>query len=146
MSQKAWITLLLSVCCAVAAILHVQVETERAPILHSPSQIDSLIAQTTYDFRVSSDQIRIQTVEHDSLFQRKVYTLNVAPGFSKTTFHHHLNTRLAPLNISVFGSVIFPEKDLKLNLTHNNTVHRTLHIQADPELTRQPTHIPRLPD
>jgi len=146
MSQKGWITCLLAVCCAVASILHVQVETGRDPVLHSPTQIDSLIAQTTYDFRLSSDQIRTQTVEHDSIFQRKVYTMQVAPGFSKTTFHHHLNTRLAPLNVSVYGAVKFPEKNLKLNLLYNNTVHRTLYIESDPDLEREPAPIPRLPD
>jgi|SRR6056297_75699 len=146
MSQKGWITFLLAVCCAAASVLHVQVEPGPEPVLHSPTQLDSLIAQTTYDFRLSSDQVRIQTVTLDSIFQRKIYRMNVAPGFSKTTFHHHLNTRLAPLNVSVFGTVEFPEKNLKLNVLYNNTVQRTLHIESDPGLTRQPAPIPRLPD
>src|SRR6056297_3948214 len=146
MSQKGWITCLLAVCCAVASVLHIQVEPGRNPVLHSPTQIDSLIAQTTYDFRLSSDQIRTQTVEYDSIFQRKVYTMQVAPGFSKTTFHHHLNTRLEPLNVSIYGSVKFPEKDLELNLLYNDTVHRTLHIRAESDLSIQQTSIPRLPD
>lgn len=146
MSKKGWITFLLAVCCLTAATLHVQIEPEPDPYLHSPTQIDSLIAQTTYDFRVPAEQIRVQTVAHDSLFQRKVYTIHVAPGFSKTTFHHHLNARLTPLNVSIFGSVEFPEKDLELNLLYNNTVHRTIHINAEPDLTPQPAYIPRLPD
>jgi len=146
MSKKGWITLLLAVCCLTAATLHVQIDPGPDPYLHSPFQMDSLIAQTTYDFRVPAEQIRVQTVIHDSLFHRKVYTIHVAPGFSKTTFHHHLNTRLTPLDVSIFGSVQFPEKDLELNLLYNNTVHRTIHIEAEPELIPQPVYTPRLPD
>ena len=146
MSKKGWLTLLLGACCFLAATLHVEIDPKPTPVLNSPSQLDSLIAQTTYDFRISSDQIRTQTVAHDSLFQRKVYTLFVAPGFSKTTFHHHLNTRLEPLNVSIYGSVTFPEKDLELNLLYNDTVHRTLHIRAESDLSIQRTSIPRLPD
>lgn len=146
MSKKGWLTLLLGACCFLAATLHVEIDTNPKPVLHSPSQLDSLIAQTTYDFRISSDQIRTQTVAHDSVFQRKVYTFFVAPGFSKTTFHHHLNTRMEPLNVSIFGSVMFPEKDLELNLLYNNTVHRTLHIRSEPDLSTQQISIPRLPD
>lgn len=129
-----------------ASVLHVQIEPGWDPYLHSPSQLDSLIAQTTYDFRVPAEQIRVQTVAHDSLFQRKIYTIRVSPGFSKTTFHHHLNARLTPLNVSIYGAVEFPERNIELNLLYNSTVHRTIHIENEPDLTPQPAYIPRLPD
>jgi hypothetical protein len=145
MSKKGWITLLLAVCCIAATSLHIQIEPGLEPILHSPSQLDSLIAQTTYDFRVPAEQVRVQTIQHDSLFQRKIYTLNVAPGFSKTTFHHHLSTRLTPLDVTIFGSVQFPEKDLKLNVLYNNTIYRTITIETDPDLAQHSIIIPRLP-
>lgn len=146
MNKKGWVTLLLAVCCLMAATLHVQIEPGMEPILYSPLQLDSLITQTTYDFRVPGEQVHVQTVQHDSLFQRKNYMIDVSPHFSKTTFHHHLSTRLTPLNVTLFGEVQFPEKNLKLNLIYNNTVFRTIHIEAQPELTLQPTPIPRLPD
>lgn len=146
MNKKGWITFLLAICCLMAATLHIQIEPGPGPILYSPLQLDSLITQTTYDFRVSAEQIRVRTVQHDSLFQRKIYTIDVPPGFSKTTFHHHLSARMTPLDVSLFGTVQFPEKDLKLNVLYNNTVYRTIDISADPEYALQPTSIPRLPD
>ena len=146
MSKKGWVTLLLASCCFLAATLHIEIDPKPEPVLHSPAQMDSLIAQTTYDFRIPAEHIRIQTVSHDSIFKRKIYTLSVPTGFSKTTFHHHLNTRLEPLRVSIFGSVQFPEKDLELNLLYNDTVHRTLHLESEPDLTNQQTTIPRLPD
>lgn len=146
MSKKGWVTLLLAVCCFLAATLHIQLDPIQSRILLSPAQLDSLIIQTTYDFRVAAEQVRVRTIEHDSLFQRKLYTINVAPGFSKTTFHHHLNTRLTPLDVSLYGIVQFPERDLHLNVLYNNTVHRTIRIQADPETVGKPVLVPRLPD
>jgi hypothetical protein len=146
MSKKGWITLLLSVCCLAATTLHVQIEPGVAPVLQSPAQLDSLIAQTTYDFRVPADQVKTRIVSHDSLFQRKNYTVTVAPGFSKTTFHHHLSKRMTPIDVSIFGNVQFPERNLRLNILYNNTIYRTVTIQTDPELTHQPVPIPRLPD
>ncbi|WP_340102552.1 hypothetical protein [Rhodohalobacter sp. 8-1] len=146
MSKKGWITLLLFVCCLMAATLHVQVEPGPEPILHSPAQLDSLLAQTTYDFRVPAEHIRIQTVRHDSLFQRKNYRIHVPPGFSKTTFHHHLSARVSPLDVSLYGAVQFPERDLILNVLYNNTVFRTITLETDPDLALQSSPIPRLPD
>lgn len=146
MSKKGWITLLLSVCCLMAATLHFQIEPRPDPTLHSPAQLDSLIAQTTYDFTIPAEHIQIQAVQHDSLFQRKNYTIHVPPGFSKTTFHHHLSARVSPLDVSLFGTVQFPERDLILNVLYNNTVFRTITLEADPELALQSSPIPRLPE
>lgn len=145
MSKKGWVTLLLALCCFLTASLHIQFEPVHPRVLHSGAQLDSLIAQTTYDFRVPAEQIRIQTIEIDSVFHRKVYTINVSPRFSKTTFHHHLNARLTPLDVSMYGTVQFPEQNLHLNLIYYSTVHRTIKIQVDPDLNNTPVPIPRLP-
>lgn len=145
MRKKGWVTLLLILCCFLAIALHIQLEFDQPRVLHSGAQLDSLIAQTTYDFRIPADQVRIQTIELDSVFRRKVYTINVPPRFSKTTFHHHLNARVTPLDVSMYGTVEFPEQDLNLNLIYYNTVHRTIKIQVDPDLNNSPAPIPRLP-
>lgn len=145
MSKKGWITLMLVISCFLAGTLHVQIEPEKNRTLKNPAQLDSLIMQTTYDFRISSGQVRIQTIPHDSLFERKIYTLSVPERFSKTTFHHHLNARLHPLDVNIFGEVQFPEQDLDLALVYNNTVHRTIRIRSDDELDNPAIQIPRLP-
>ena len=146
MSKKGWISLLLFISCLASGLLHSQIEPERQAFLHSPAQIDSLIAQTTYDFRIPSEQIQSSTIKHDSLFSRKNYRVQVTPGFSKTTFHHHLKQRLSPLDVSIYGVVQFPDRDLTLNVLYNNTIHRTIQIESEDEISDQNLTIPRLPE
>lgn len=146
MSKKGWISLLLFISCITSGMLHSEIDPKREAFLHSPSQIDSLIAQTTYDFSISSSQISVRTIEHDSLFSRKNYRIKVRPGFSKTTFHHHLNLRLSPLDASIYGIVQFPDRDLTLNILYNNTIHRTIEIESDDEISNRNLTIPKLPD
>lgn len=145
MNKKGYLTVLLVLCCIVAGVLHVQIDPKMNKQLQSAAQIDSLITQTTFDFRISADQISVRTVELDSVFHRKIYTLNVPPGFSKTTFHHHLHHRLYPLKATLYGEVQFPERDLHLQVVYNNTVHRTVLLRTDNDLIYQSAIIPRLP-
>lgn len=136
---------MLAVSCFLAGALHIQIEPDRIKMLKSTAQLDSLILQTTFDFRIPMEQVQIQSVRHDSLFQRKIYTLNVPRGFSKTTFHHHLNARLHPLDVDIFGEVQFPERDLTLAIVYKNTLHRSIQIRSDEELEIKALEIPRLP-
>ncbi|CAN5245231.1 hypothetical protein BH23BAC3_BH23BAC3_01050 [soil metagenome] len=146
MNKKGFIVLLLGICCLTAGILHVQIDPKIAPKLSNVAQIDSLITQTRYDFRITSDQINTRTIEIDSLFNRRVYTLKVPPGFSKTTFHHHLHNRLYPMNVQTYGLVLFPEQNMDLHIVYNRTIHRTVQLRTDAELENQPLVIPRLPN
>lgn len=146
MSKKGFIVLLLGICCLTASMLHVQVDPKISPVLSNVAQIDSLISQTRYDFRITSDQLSFRTIEIDSLFSRRIYTLRVPPGFSKTTFHHHLQNRLYPMNVEIYGLVLFPELNMDLHIIYNRTIHRTVQLRTDSELADQPLVIPRLPD
>lgn len=146
MNKKGFIVLLLAICSLAAGLLHVHIDPKVSPVLSSVSQIDSLIAQTRYDFRINSDQISSRTVKIDSLFSRRIYTLRVPPGFSKTTFHHHLQNRLYPLNVETYGLVIFPDMDIDLHIAYNRTIFRTVQLRTDADLADQPIVIPRLPD
>jgi len=146
MNKKGFIVILLGICCLTAGMLHIQIDPKIPPKLSNVSQIDSLITQTRFDFRITSDQISFQTIEIDSLFNRRVYTLRVQPGFSKTTFHHHLHNRLYPMNVQTYGLVLFPEQNMDLHIIYNNTIHRTVQLRTDAELADKPLVIPRLPD
>lgn len=136
---------MLGVSCFLAGALHVQIEPEQTKVLKTTAQLDSLIMQTTFDFRIPAEQIRVQTIRHDSLFHRKIYTLYVPERFSKTTFHHHMNARLFPLGVSIFGEVQFPEENLDLTLVYKNNVHRSIRILTDEELQSSGMHVPRMP-
>lgn len=146
MDKKVIIVSLLLISCFATATLHVQIEPGQAQELKSVSQIDSLITQTRYDFRISSNQVSTRTIEIDSLFSRQIYTLRVPPGFSKTTFHHHLRSRLYPLNVQTYGLVQFPEQNVDLHIAYNQTIHRTVQLRTDNDLESRPLVIPRMPD
>jgi len=145
MDKKKLIVLLLVVSCFATAALHVQLDPKKSVKLNSVAQIDSLITQTRYDFRITSDQVSLRTIEIDSLFSRKIYTLRVPPGFSKTTFHHHLRSRLYPLNVQTYGLVQFPEQNMDLHIAYNQTIHRTVQLRTDSNLKGQNLIIPRMP-
>lgn len=145
MNKKGWLAVLLALCCFLAGILHIQINPQQKKHLKSSSQIDSLIKQTTYDFNIPADHYTVNTIRMDSLFTRKVYYFQVSPGFSKTTFHQHLQYRLYPLDVEIFGTVEFPERNLRLQLSYKHTVHRTIHIHTDTDLVNRNPVIPRLP-
>lgn len=136
-NQKVWIVVLLSTTCAVAFVLHWTLDPAPKQKLKNQQQIDSLITATIADFNIPLEQVRTITIEHDSLFHRKNYRVNVYPGFSKTSFHYTLHKKLYPLQIETYGKVFFPEKDLRLHLLYNDTIQRTVTIQTDSDLLLQ---------
>lgn len=129
--------LLLGVSCVVAFALHWTLDPTPKQKLQNQQQIDSLITVTIADFNIPIEQVRTSTIEHDSVFHRKTYRINVYPGFSKTSFHYTLHKKLYPLGIETFGQVIFPEKDLRLHLLYNDTIQRSVFIENDSELLLQ---------
>lgn len=145
MNKKGWLTLLLGLCCLLAGALHIQLEPIHRQDLRSAAQLDSLITQTTYDFRIPGKHIDVRETVIDSVFSRKIYTITVPPGFSKTTFHHHLNKRIHPLGVTSYGTVGFPGHDLELRIIYNNTVHRSIYIYSDESLAYENPVIPKLP-
>lgn len=133
--KKQWLVLLLALSTIAAFALNVTFDPAPKQKLTSQAQIDSLIVGVINDFQIGSHQMRVQTVVHDSLFQRKNYRLNVEPRFSKTSFHHQLHQSVHPLGITIYGSVTFPEEDLFLHLMFNNTVQRSITIRTDRDLS-----------
>lgn len=134
MDKKIWITILLGICCITAGILHFQIDPKPPEKLQSPQQLDSIILQKVAEYNISDDQIHKRTVKIDSSFQRNIFTIQVSPQFSKTTFHYRLHNELYDFGVTTYGTVIFPEHNLDLHLVYNQTIHRTLRLRTDPEL------------
>ncbi len=140
--KKQWILGILIASLAITIFLHFTIDPTPKTKLSSQSQLDSLILQAAYDFNLGPN-VRVQSVEFDSVFTRKNYRINVPPGFSKTSFHMHLNRKLYPYQASIYGNVHFPERNLDLHILYNNTVHRSVFIRTDPDiLNLDGTHIP----
>lgn len=134
MDKKVWITILLGICCIAAGILHFQINPKPPERLQSPQQLDSILLQKAAEFDISDNQIRKHTVKADSTFQRNIFTIQVPPQFSKTTFHYRLYNELYDYGVTTYGTVLFPEHNLDLHLVYNQTIHRTLRLRTDPDL------------
>lgn len=129
--KKGFIVLLLLLSCIASIIVLSKMEPPVVAKLHSVSQLDSLISITFDHHRIHSGQVRVQTVEIDSLFTRNIYTVNVPPDFSKTSFHYSLQQNLWPYEVKTTGQVQFPEKNLRIHLLVNDNVHRSLFINTE---------------
>lgn len=132
--QKSWITILLLFSCIAATMLLWKSEPPEPVKLETTAQIDSLISITLADFQFPAAHVRQKTIPVDSVFSRKVYTLRVAPEFSKTTFHYYLQQTVWPYNIKTLAFVEFPEENMTIHLMLNNTVHRSFQVISDPEI------------
>lgn len=133
--QKSWISSLLLLSCIAAGILLWKTDPVIPQKVSTQSQLDSLITLAVEDMGVPGEQIRNRTVDVDSVFSRRVYTLRVAPAFSKTTFHYELKRELEPFGVETVATVQFPEKNMSIHLLVNNTVHRSVHLLTDPDIT-----------
>jgi len=140
--KRQWILVMVIASLAATITLHFVIDPTPKKKLSSQSQLDSLILQAAYDFSLGPN-VRIQTIEVDSVFTRKNYRISVPPGFSKTSFHMHLHRKLYPFQAKIHGNVHFPERNLDLHILYNNTVHRSIFVRTDSDLLIQSgTHIP----
>ncbi len=136
-SRLKFIAILLALSCILA--IYLLIGTSPVPkknLVHS-SQIDSLITLTLEDFNIPANQVRRRNIQVDSVFSRSVYTIRVAPNFSKTTLHYTLKEELWPYRIDPIATVQFPDRDMRLHLLINNQIYRTLIIRDDHDLILQ---------
>lgn len=135
--RRKLIVTLLAVSCVAAGTLLWKSEPVQPKVLKSPVQIDSLITLALDDLQVLPSQVRERTIPVDSLFQRKVYHLRVAPNFSKTTLHYTIQQELWPYGVKTLARIEFPERDMHIHLLYNNKIHRSLILRDDPDLMLQ---------
>lgn len=132
--QRSILVALLMCSCIAAVLLLWRAEPVVPKKLQSPAQIDSLITLTLRNLDVNDRQVRVRTVEVDTVFSRQNYVVSVAPNFSKTTLHYTLHDHLWDYGVRTVANVSFPERDMKIYLLYNNTVHRTMDIRSDRDL------------
>lgn len=132
--KRGWIVILLLFTCIAALVLLWNYDPADVKRLTNSAQIDSLITHTFDDFGVTSAQIRVQSVEVDSLFTRKIYNVRVPSHFSKTSFHLRLHEHSYPFSVYTTATVQFPERNLRIHLLHNDTVQRSVYLNTDTRL------------
>ncbi len=131
---KTWIVILLAVSCITALVLYFSYSPPEHKRFQSSAELDSLITLNFDRFNISDNQIRVRTVEIDTATIRKVYSVRVPPGFSKTQWHYELDKMLRPYRSSTPARVIFPERHLRIHITYGPNIVRTIQMQTDPSL------------
>lgn len=139
--KKQLIAILLFVSCFVSGFILFSTSDKNTKRLASLAKADSLIQQQFSSFNISEDQITVSTTRVDSSFSRKTYFVGLPYRFSKTQFHAELNDALYPYGIQTPAQVIFPQKNVNIQLSYRETVIRTISLQTDPELSLQQNDI-----
>lgn len=130
-NRKKVFTLLLVLSCIVSAIILAVTPPVVEKKIYTHSQLDSLIQLSFTEADIRSDQIRSSTVEIDTSFSRKVYRVRVAPSFSKTSFHLKVHKRFYDLGLDTPTRVVFPERDMNIYFSYNDTIIRTIRLITD---------------
>ncbi|MEX1062287.1 MAG: hypothetical protein WEC12_01680 [Balneolaceae bacterium] len=132
--MKRWIAGLLAISCTAAFFLFIDDSSSGDRQFMSAAEIDDLIQQTFDRFNLPPDQIRTRTIRIDTSASRKEYTVDVAPGFSKTQWHYELARLLKPYNSDTPARVFFPDRDMRIFVTYGSNIVRTIRLQTDPDL------------
>ncbi len=137
--KKRLISLLLLASCMVCSLLLALTPHSSVSFLRNLEQADSLIVHNLKKFSIPDQQIRVEPVYVDSSLTRKVYTVNVSQGLSKTQLHLELSKAFHSYNISTPAKITFPEEDMTIHMVYNQTVVRTVKLQTDTDLVLKPS-------
>lgn len=129
--KKKFLVWLLFFSCIAAFVFFLNTEPPTKKYLRSVSQIDSLITLTLDQHQLTPNQVRVRTVEIDSLFSRKIYQIDIPTSFSKTSFHYALHQNIWPYEATTVAQVQFPERNLRIHVLVNDKVHRSLFIHSN---------------
>jgi len=143
--KRRWITLLLFVSTLISSLLLWKGEPVVQKRLQSAAQLDSLLSSAFNESGLTDAQLQKQTIRIDSLFSRRLYTVRVAPGVSKTTLHYSLQQAVWPYRISTVGRVEFPARTLYLHFMVNDNILSSVIVVDDPDLRvrqSQPSILP----
>jgi hypothetical protein len=133
-NQKKWVVTLLVISCITTLLLHFTYAPDSRSHFRSSADIDSLIAVNLDRFNISENQVRTSTVVLDTMSARKIYSVRVPPGFSKTQWHYELDKLLQPYQSATPARVIFPDRHLRIHVTYGTNIVRTIQLQTDPNL------------
>jgi hypothetical protein len=132
--KKQLIAALLLISCLACAWLLFLMPSKKHHRLQHLSQADSLVLGTLSKFGIPEKQISVRSRRVDSSFTRKVYVVSVPPYFPKIRFHTALKGRFTGYGISLPARIIFPDKDIDIQLYYRNTVIRTIKMVMDDDL------------
>ena len=82
---------------------------------------------------IQTDKLNKSIIKVDSTFSRSTYQIPVPHNFSKTTFHINLHQQLIEYGITCPAKFQFPENNMDIFVTYNNTVFNTIKLVTSHE-------------
>ena len=82
---------------------------------------------------IQTDKLNKSIIIVDSTFSRSTYQIPVPHNFSKTTFHINLHQQLIEYGITCPAKFRFPENNMDIFVTYNNTVFNTIKLVTSHE-------------
>ena len=82
---------------------------------------------------IQTDKLNKSIIIVDSTFSRSTYQIPVPHNFSKTTFHINLHQQLIEYGITCPAKFQFPENNMDIFVTYNNTVFNTIKLVTSHE-------------
>jgi hypothetical protein len=131
---KKWVVSLLVISCITTLLLHYTYTPDQRDYFRNTSEIDSLITLNLDRFNIPGNQVRTNTIMLDTTATRKVYTVRVPPGISKTQWHYELDKLFRPYQSATPARVLFPERHLRIHVMYGTNIVRTIQLQTDPNL------------
>lgn len=131
---KKIITLLLVLSCIVSGIILAASPGYKNYRIEDSQQLDSLLNVHIQNARINDNQLRISSIQIDTVFTRKEYRIEVPTRFSKTLFHVHLHKDLIKYDIEAPAKVHFPSRDMDIYVYNEATVLRSIRLTTNPEL------------
>lgn len=132
--KKQLLLLLLLASCLASAWLLATAEGEPPRRLEDLAKVDSLLQADFREFYIRPEQVQSWQVSVDSTFSRRVYLVSLPGAFSKTQLHAEIHRTLNPWGVETPARVVFPQRDMEIQLVWRRTVVRTVRLQTDPEM------------
>lgn len=128
------ITTLLALSCVISGVILAASPSHKNYNLDTTAQLDSLLNVHIHNSQITRPQVRVSSIQVDTVLTRKEYRLRVPSRFSKTMFHIGLHQDLNRFDIETPAKINFPSRDMHIYVYSEGTVLRTLRLTTDTDL------------
>lgn len=131
---KIIVTTLLALSCIISGVILAASPSHKNYSLDTTKQLDSLLNVHIHNSLITQSQVRVSSIQVDTVLTRKEYRVRVPSRFSKTMFHIGLHDDLNRFDIETPTKIEFPSRDMHIYVYSKGTVLRTIRLTTDTDL------------
>lgn len=125
---------MLALSCVISSLILAASPSQKNYLLDTTAQLDSLLNVHIHNSLITPSQVRVSSIQVDTILTRKEYRIRVPSRFSKTMFHIGLHDDLNRFDIETPAKILFPSRDMHIYVYNKGTVLRTLRLTTDTDL------------